>query len=94
MEKAKTNFKLNRLTKNLLYWFAIVLLLSGAVWQFLNMGGDSAKGIIEEVKLIEVTIDKINFSKLRLSNVDPSDALEIFKPKMKFSRSSGFKTLE
>jgi hypothetical protein len=55
---------------------------------------NSAKGIIEEVKLIEVTIDKINFSKLRLSNVDPSDALEIFKPKMKFSRSSGFKTLE
>jgi uncharacterized protein (DUF1778 family) len=54
---------------------------------------NSAKGIIEEVKLIEVTIDKINFSKLRLSKVDPSDALENFKPKMKFSRSSGFKTL-
>jgi hypothetical protein len=55
---------------------------------------NTAKGITEEVKLVEVNIDKINFSKLRLSNVDPSDALELFKPKMKFSRSTGFKALE
>lgn len=55
---------------------------------------NSANGIIEQIKLIEVTIDKTNFSKIRLSNVDPSDALELFKPKMKFSRSTGYKALD
>jgi hypothetical protein len=55
---------------------------------------NSAKGIMEEVKLVEVKIDKVNFSKLRLSNVDPSEALELFNPKMSFSRSSGFKSIQ
>lgn len=55
MQRPKSNFKLNRLAKNLLYWFAIALLLSGAVWQFLNMGGDSAKGIIGKILSIYVT---------------------------------------
>jgi hypothetical protein len=46
VEKAKTNVKLNRLTKNLIYWFVIALLVLGAVWQFINIGGDSAKGVV------------------------------------------------
>lgn len=49
VQESKTNFKLNRLTKNLLYWFAIALLVLGAVWQFINMGGDSAKGVVGKI---------------------------------------------
>jgi hypothetical protein len=61
VQKSKSNFKLNRITKNLLYWFAIVLLLSGAVWQFLNMGGDSAKGIIGKILSIYVILPILGF---------------------------------
>ena len=56
VEKAKTNVKLNRLTKNLIYWFAIALLVSGAVWQFINMGGDSAKGVVGKILSIYVIL--------------------------------------
>lgn len=43
MRKSKT--KSTRRYKNIIYWFAIALLLFGAAWQFLNMGGSAAKGI-------------------------------------------------
>ena len=56
MQKSKSNYKLNRLTKNLLYWIASALLLFGAVWQFLNMGGDSAKGIVGKLLSIYVIL--------------------------------------
>jgi hypothetical protein len=56
VQKSKSYFKFNRLTKNLLYWFAIALLLSGAVWQFLNMGGDSVKGIVGKILSVYVIL--------------------------------------
>ena len=54
---------------------------------------NTAKGVLEEMKLIEVTLDRTIFSSICLSHVDPSDALELFKPRMKFSKSTGFKPL-
>ena len=56
MQKPKSNFKLNRLTKNIFYWLAIALLFAGGIWQFLNMGGDTAKGIIGKILSIQVIL--------------------------------------
>ena len=56
MQESRKNFKLNRLTKNLIYWLAIALLLSGAVWQFINIGGNTAKGIIGKILSIYVIL--------------------------------------
>jgi len=49
VQKSKSNFKPNRFTKNLIYWLSIALLLAGAIWQFINVGGDTARGYIEKV---------------------------------------------
>jgi hypothetical protein len=56
VQESRKNFTLNRLTKNLLYWFAIALLVLGAVWQFINIGGNTAKGIIGKILSIYVIL--------------------------------------
>lgn len=56
VQESRKNFKLNRLTKNLIYWLSIALLLSGAVWQFINIGGNTAKGIIGKILSIYVIL--------------------------------------
>ncbi len=54
MRKSKS--KSTRRYKNIIYWFAIALLLFGAVWQFLNMGGSTAKGIFGKITSIYVIL--------------------------------------
>lgn len=56
VQESRKNFKVNRLRKNLIYWLAIALLLSGAVWQFINIGGNTAKGITGKILSIYVIL--------------------------------------
>ena len=55
---------------------------------------NSATGNNEDIIMLSVEISESNFSKLNLDKIDPSDAIEEFNHKMKFTKSNGFGSVE
>jgi hypothetical protein len=73
--------------------FANIVILENICVKLFDSKLNTATGKIADELILEVNIDKKRLSSIDISKVDPSDALSLFTPTMKFTKSAGFKAL-
>lgn len=73
--------------------FANIVILENISVKLFDSKLNTATGMVADELILEVNIDKKRLSSIDISKVDPSDALSLFTPTMKFTKSAGFKAL-